>query len=67
MSLITDFDEAYKVYSILYPFIKKYGSTAYEVLKTMIDADIHPKDVTQQVLQNCIKGVEQADEEVQNA
>ena len=67
MGIIRDFDEVYKIYSILYPFIKKYGATAYDVLKSMIDADIHPQDLTQQVLENSLKGVEKVNQEIQNA
>lgn len=67
MNIIKDFDEFYKIYSILYPFIKKYGSTAYDVLKTIIEADIHPKDLNQQVLENSLKGVEKVNQEIQNA
>lgn len=67
MGLIKDFDTVYKIYSILYPFIKKYGATAYDVLKTMIDADIHPQDLTKEVLENSLKGVEKVNQEIQNA
>lgn len=59
--------DALEVYKILYPFIEKYGPAAFELLKTLIDSNIHPQDITNEQLEQAAQGVMKLTQEVQNA
>lgn len=60
-------EDAIKLYKILYPFVKQYGIPAFDLLKTMIDEDIHPDKITNQVLKQQAEEVLQANAELQKA
>ena len=60
-------DDAVHLYNILYPFVKQYGIPAFDLLKTMIDSDIHPETITNQVLKQQAQAVLQANAELQKA
>lgn len=62
--LITD---AIEVYKLLYPFIEKYGPTAFDLLKTLVESNIHPETITDGQLQEAAQNVIKLNQEVQNA
>lgn len=67
MSLETYAEDAVKIYVELFPFIQKYGMTALEVFKTLLESNVHPSSIDKTVLQSSIDGIEKANQEVQTS
>ena len=67
MDLVQFGEDAFDVYKVLYPYVKKYGIPAFEILKTMIESDIHPDTITNKQLSEQMQQVIKDNQEIQNA
>ena len=59
--------DALEIFKLVYPFVQKYGYNAFDIIRQMIGANLHPATITDQQIKAVAQNVLKLNQEVQNA